>query len=51
MIISEKQIMTLMEAARILSIDESYPIDFRMKLGELIYEINDQQSDKLKAIE
>jgi hypothetical protein len=40
-----------MEAARILSIDESYSIDLRMKLGELIYEINDQQSDQLKVIE
>jgi len=32
MIISEKQIAILMEAARILSIDDSYPSDFRQKM-------------------
>jgi len=51
MIISEKQICLLMEAARIISLDESYPKELRHKMGSLIFEINDQQSEELKTIE
>lgn len=51
MIISEKQIMQLMEAARIISLDHSYPMMLREKFGDLVYEINHQQSEELKVIE
>lgn len=51
MIINEKQIHQLMEAARILSIDESYPFEVRKLFSNLIYDINNQQSEELKVIE
>ena len=50
MIISEKQIAALMETARILSLDESYSQGLREKLSDLIFEINDQQSEELKEV-
>lgn len=51
MTISEKQISQLMESARILSIDESYPFEVRKLFSNLIYDINNQQSENLKVIE
>lgn len=51
MIISQKQIFQLMEAARIISVDETFPSNLREFFGKLIYDINHQQSEELKEIE
>lgn len=48
--ISIKQIMLLMEAGRILSIDKQYPRDFQEFYSDLIFTINNQQSEELIEI-
>lgn len=51
MIISDKQVMQLMEAARLITLNENYPQGLRTKMEDLIYDINHQQSSELKETE
>jgi hypothetical protein len=51
MIISEKQIMQLMEYVRFISFDPTNSEDIRKLSSDLINEILKQQSKELKVIE
>jgi hypothetical protein len=51
MIISEKQIMQLMEYVRFISFDPTNSEDMRNMTSDLIKEILNQQSEELRTIE
>ncbi len=51
MIISEKQIVELMNVARIITLQSKISRSFQMKIADLIDEIEFQQSEELKAVE
>jgi hypothetical protein len=51
MIISEKQIIQLMEYVRLISLNDQEDSEIRWNAATLISQINKQQSEKLKVIE
>ena len=51
MIISEKKIIELMNIARIITLQREISYAFQKKVADLIFEIENQQSNELKVIE
>ena len=49
--ISEKQLMELMNIARVITLERNVSFCFQNKVADLILEIENQQSEELKDIE
>lgn len=50
MIISDKQIMKLLNIARMFALKNDTPQDMRENLSDFIFEIEMQQSEKLREV-